>query len=612
MVKKEYDVIVLGAGLAGSVTGLCMARTGVSVFVVEKKTHPRFAIGESTTPQSTFDAKYLSRTYGIPELGNLSTYLGMRKTKCTTYAKEIFWFGYHEPGEDLKIENEIIANTTIPPLGPDCHMLRSEIDEYLVKLFPKYGVDFLDYTAVKEFDNTNTDHVDMVLETYSKDSKTPKVEQETHVRCKFVVDATGHNCFLARKFGLHDEDATLHHRSRTIYSHFERPEHWDLDELCGGRSEFINTKRDKGTMHHFFEGGWFWVIPFENGTVSVGLTMDTTVHPLDHSISAEEEFWDVASRYPTVKKHLEGLTPVRSFVRTGRLQISAKSILGDRFILTPHASTFIDPLYSTGIALTLRFVNRFIPFAKPICDLPKGTSPKEIKKMLMPLEEKFNKEVDMIDKLVGGSYDSTHHLLLFRQFWRLWIISALETVVLAKDIRDAPLFAAFSPDFVEQLDEAYGLVHNFAKKVRASTPDGASRQYIKDEAEVRKIGERLRQICDDRIGSIHKRILIDVMPLVPLEATQPVISPGGAASEYQIDFVCGNNRPRPISFILAAFAMLIVIFSYLLNKIVPFEFGSHLNDVFKFHHKGKRAVQLNPRTMVQRMIMRKKGIPLTL
>lgn len=38
-----------------------------------------------------------------------------------------------------------------------------------------------------------------------------------------------------------------------------------------------------------------------------------------------------------------------------------------------------------------------------------------IKKLLMPIEVNFQKEVEGIDKIVAGSFAATHHIAIFRQ-----------------------------------------------------------------------------------------------------------------------------------------------------------------------------------------------------
>ena len=49
-VREQADVLVLGAGFAGALMALVAQRLGLRVVLLEKGRHPRFAIGESSTP----------------------------------------------------------------------------------------------------------------------------------------------------------------------------------------------------------------------------------------------------------------------------------------------------------------------------------------------------------------------------------------------------------------------------------------------------------------------------------------------------------------------------------------------------------------------------------
>lgn len=47
----DFDVVIIGAGPAGSVAGAKFIQEGYSVLVLEKMEFPRFVIGESLLPQ---------------------------------------------------------------------------------------------------------------------------------------------------------------------------------------------------------------------------------------------------------------------------------------------------------------------------------------------------------------------------------------------------------------------------------------------------------------------------------------------------------------------------------------------------------------------------------
>jgi FADH2 O2-dependent halogenase len=112
----------------------------------------------------------------------------------------------------------------------------------------------------------------------------------------------------------------------------------------------------QGTLHHIFEGGWIWVIPFNNHRestnplVSVGLMLDRRKNPTPQG-SPEEEFRAWVSRFPTVQKQFADARAVRPWMATGRIQYSQTQHVGHRWIQLPHAACFVDPLYSSGMSV---------------------------------------------------------------------------------------------------------------------------------------------------------------------------------------------------------------------------------------------------------------------
>src|SRR5690606_30745600 len=62
------DVVIIGAGFAGSLTALALRSRGVRVAIIERGRHPRFAIGESTTPLTNLLLEELADTYALPQI----------------------------------------------------------------------------------------------------------------------------------------------------------------------------------------------------------------------------------------------------------------------------------------------------------------------------------------------------------------------------------------------------------------------------------------------------------------------------------------------------------------------------------------------------------------
>ena len=50
MSEHTCDVLVVGSGFGGSLMAMVLAKLGFRSLVVERGNHPRFALGESSTP----------------------------------------------------------------------------------------------------------------------------------------------------------------------------------------------------------------------------------------------------------------------------------------------------------------------------------------------------------------------------------------------------------------------------------------------------------------------------------------------------------------------------------------------------------------------------------
>lgn len=446
---QSYDVVVLGSGISGSSTALALSREGFKVLVVERGSHPRFAIGESTVHATTAGFDELARKYRIPELRRVFCYPGLKSAQCAGLPKLHFWFGVHRPGEELREADQAVLETSRLPLGPDVHMLRADVDGYLAGRLGKYGVDHCERTTVEDFAADDRG----VMVRLSDD------RGRREVRARFAVDCSGYKSFLAHKLKLRDEPCRLRTNTRTIFAHFRNVE--TLEHLFGKPNPVFPFDRDSGTVHHCFEGGWIWVIPFDNGITSVGIVLDGNRFPLDEAVSAEEEWNSILDRFPTVKAQLEGAKPLQPLVRTGRVQFSSRSILGEGFILSPHAAGFVDALFSSGLTLTMAFTTRFVPMAaKVLRDRDYSTA--KAMAAFQPLDEAFQRELEQVDRVVSGTIEAFRSFDVFKQYWRYWAHSSLMQHVLRvaghpEDPRGTGLlFGAALPSWLEvgrRLDE---------------------------------------------------------------------------------------------------------------------------------------------------------------
>ena len=325
MSNKKYDVVIAGSGISATMQAAILAKNGLSVLMIESDRHPRFALGEAMLPQSTLWAFIIGEYYDIPEIKILSdTNHILEKITSSCGIKHSIAFAYHEKEEEL---NENKVHQFIPPHMPfysESHLLREDIDLYLLGVAINYGSDYLEDTKITQV-NFLSKEVEIVT-------------NRGEYKATYYIDASGKNSKIAQQLNLRKDAVEAKTHSRTIFTHVSNLD--PFDELIMEFDFAPQSRRyHDGTMHHVFKGGWIWVIPFDNTDksnaklASIGLTLDTRVFPENSLLSPEEEFKSIIRQFPTIHKHLGNLTNTRPYIRTGRLQYSASQSVGDHFML---------------------------------------------------------------------------------------------------------------------------------------------------------------------------------------------------------------------------------------------------------------------------------------
>ena len=336
---REWDVAILGSGMAGGILGLLLARHGAKVLILDKGRHPRFAVGESTVPHTSSMLRLTAARYDVPELAHIASLQGLRKHVGSSCGiKRHFGFVHHEEGREPR--TGAANQTLIPELahGPESHLFRQDVDAYLVHMAIRRGATVLQGRGMAGF------------EIGDRGVRLEDDRGTTH-RARYLVDACGFASPLARELGLRSDPNPLRTHSRTLFTHMiDVPTY----ESSLGADDGMPRRWSQGTLHHFFEGGWLWVIPFDNhgGSTnplcSVGLTLDPRLYPRG-SEGPEEEFAAFLERFPAVRRQLRDARPVRDWVATGRLQYTSSRSVGDRYCLMSHSAGFIDALFSRGL-----------------------------------------------------------------------------------------------------------------------------------------------------------------------------------------------------------------------------------------------------------------------
>jgi FADH2 O2-dependent halogenase len=411
--KDQFDVAILGAGFEGGMLGTILAHSGAKVVIIDASTHPRFALGESTVRHTFRMIKIMAERYGVPEFKKefYSSELLHTHVSSGLGVKKNFGFVYHNEGQHQKPQEA--TQFVIPPYreGHEAHLFRQDIDQYLTHTAIHHGATVKYNTRVK---NVETD----------ADGVTIQTEKGETIRAKFIADASGGGHVLARMWNLRDETPRVRLQTRCLFTHMIDVKQYDDLELPNGVPK-APRRWYEGTCHHIFDGGWLWVIPFNNRPgstnkcVSVGLSLDIRKFPKPMDMTPAEEWSQFLSRFPSVNEQFKDAKLVRDWVSTDRLQGSCKQTVGDRWAIMAGGagSGFLDALFSRGLASSVEVINALA--ARVIKAIKEDDFRAEQFAYVARIHEA---NLRNNDRLVFGAYTSFRDFDLWNAWFRVWVL----------------------------------------------------------------------------------------------------------------------------------------------------------------------------------------------
>jgi flavin-dependent dehydrogenase len=359
------DVLVIGAGPAGSMVSTLLARRGFKVLVLERQKFPRFSIGESLL---AYSAQLLSDAAMLE-------------------AVQIRSFQYKNGAvfdRDGRTSEFNFADKSSAGLGFTFQVPRAEFDETLARQALEAGAQIrfeVEITAV-DFDG----------EQPKVTSRAADGAAEVH-QPRFVLDASGFGRTLPKLLDLH-RPSSFPSRA-AIFCHVK-------DNIVAG--DFDRQKIRAG-IHPDDHEIWSWLIPFSNGNSSVGIVSSIEQHKA-RTGTLEEQFWQALAAEPRLLELLSKAKTVRPVGELIGYAATVTRLHGKHFALLGNAAEFLDPIFSSGVTIAMKSAI-----------LAAGVLERHLKGESVDWEREFADElnygVETFRNFVAGWYDGSLQDVIF-------------------------------------------------------------------------------------------------------------------------------------------------------------------------------------------------------
>lgn len=311
--KENVDVLVVGAGPAGSVAAALLKQQGLNVLVVEKELFPRFSIGESLLPQSMEYIEAAGLLQAVVEAG--------------FQYKNGAGFAWGEDYTDFDFRNKFSKGW-----GTTYQVQRARFDKVLADAAAAKGITFRFQHTVTAIDlQGEKPHV--TVQDSSGSSYT--------VEARWVLDASGFGRLLPRLLDL--ESPSDFPVRGAIFTHIQ-------DNIPLGT---FDRNKIRVTVHPVHCDVWFWLIPFSDGRCSLGVVAKREFLE-QYQGTDTERLQAIVAEDAGLSKLLGNAiwdTPARHI--TGYAS-NVKSLWGKGFALLGNAGEFLDPVFSSGVTIAFK------------------------------------------------------------------------------------------------------------------------------------------------------------------------------------------------------------------------------------------------------------------
>ncbi|MDY0021703.1 NAD(P)/FAD-dependent oxidoreductase [Arenimonas caeni] len=312
---EQTQVLIVGAGPAGSVAAALLRQQGRQVLMLEKQHFPRFSIGESLLPQSM---EYLEKAGMLRAVVEA----GFQYKNGAAFARDGAYTTF-----DFRQKSS-------PGWGTTYQVQRAVFDDVLAREAARAGAELRFGHEVLSVDVAGERPCVQVRD---------EAGETYQVQADFLLDASGFARILPRLLDL--ERPSRFPVRGAIFTHVH-------DGIVPGAAGFDRNKI-LITVHPRHKDVWYWTIPFSNGTCSLGVVAERS-YLEQYTGTESERLKAIVAEDPGLSKLLANARwemPARQIVG---YSANVDSLWGRNYALLGNAGEFLDPVFSSGVTIAFK------------------------------------------------------------------------------------------------------------------------------------------------------------------------------------------------------------------------------------------------------------------